>query len=163
MPAFSRQSRGFTLWEALSVLLILSLVAALALPQLRPWQIRLQENAEARALLAAFQQARSEAARGNGRAYLEFTLADHSPAAPRGGYRILAERPGDHSHELQGFTPFKALRLEQVSFSQGAAQGGFDFRGLPSHGAGSLVLRSPHDGSTHRLSLTLYGAARLNP
>ncbi|SDM93820.1 prepilin-type N-terminal cleavage/methylation domain-containing protein [Geoalkalibacter ferrihydriticus] len=163
MPMLSGHSRGFTLWESLIVLLILSVIAALSFPNLRHWQIRMQENAEARALLAAFQQARSEAARSNGRAFLEFTPAEEPPAQTRGGYRILATDSAGQLREIQAFTPLRALHLEGVGFAQGSARAGFDFRGMPTHGSGTLSLRSPHNGSVHRLTMTLYGAVRLNP
>lgn len=153
-------SRGMTLWEALIVLLILSLVAASAAPGLRRHYLRLQENAEARALLAAFQQARSNAVRHNHKVFLEFSEAcSETP----GGYRVFAEDLLGNRFELRPFEQFSALRLEKARFGTAATIGGFDHRGLPSNGSGSLLLNGLRAGSQYEITQTLYGGVRLKP
>ncbi|WP_305041382.1 GspH/FimT family pseudopilin [Geoalkalibacter sp.] len=157
MPVLSGSSRGFTLGESLFVLLILSLTLAAAYPNLRHWQVRLQEKAEARALLAAFQQARAEAARRNCSVLLDFREAD---TLQGGGYRILAQEADGSLRELQALTPFSALRLERARFGT-SSRGGFNQRGLPSNGSGSVDLRSRCGQASYRLTLSLYGSVRL--
>lgn len=157
MPVLSGRPRGFTLGESLFVLLILSLVLATAYPSLRHWHVRLQEKAEARALLAAFQQARAEAARRNGNVLLEFREAD---ARQGGGYRVLAQEPDGSLREVQAFTPFTALTLERARFGTGN-RGGFNHRGLPSNGSGAVDLRGRRGLTSYRLTLSLYGGLRL--
>ncbi|WP_305045984.1 GspH/FimT family pseudopilin [Geoalkalibacter sp.] len=157
MPVLRGRPRGFTLGESLFVLLILSLTLAAAYPSLRQWQVRLEEKAEARALLGAFQQARAEAARRNCIVLLEFREAD---ARQGGGYRILAQEPGGDLREVRAFIPFAALSLDRARFGTGN-RAGFNQRGLPSNGSGAVELRSRRGAATYRLTLSLYGGLRL--
>ena len=160
MPISAEGSRGLTLWEALIVLLIVSVLAASAAPGLRRQYLRLQENAEARALLAAFQQARSNAVRHNRHVFLEFNEAcSETP----GGYRVFAEDRLGNRFELRPFEPFSALRLEKARFGTAATIGGFDHRGLHSNGSGSLQLNGLRAGSQFEITQTLYGGVRLKP
>ncbi len=154
MAAHSHRARGFTLIEALLVLLIFSVSAAVAFPTLRDWQVRFSEKAELRTLINTFHQARGEAARRNCDVVLQFRNAAGND---QGGFRLVAETTGGEV-EIRPFTSFETLRLTDCSFADN--RGGFDFRGIPANN-GTLQLKNVR-GATYDLTISATGRIKLD-
>jgi Tfp pilus assembly protein FimT len=157
MHAVLRSQVGITLLETLIVLALIFTLCSLTGPALGRWQARFQEKTEIRALVEAFQQARSEAARRNCDVLLALTLADEHSG---GGFQILAQDSDGRSEPIRNLRPLKALALVGTTFS-GAPHSGFNHRGLPLGLGGSIQLEGRRTQRSYRISQNAGGRVRV--
>ncbi len=154
-PAY-RGSRGFTLLEALIVLFLISVSTAISYPGAKSWLIRFQESSELRSIIAAFQQARAEAARRNGNVVLAFTDGTADAPGQRGSYRMFAAPRTADPIALSEARDFDALLLRTNRDHLG-----FNFQGLPANGTTGTMTLLGHRGVEYKITMSRCGRVAL--
>ncbi len=164
---------GFTLFELLVVIFILSALSAMTIPSINSWRQNLQLNSATRDLYSNLQKAKLEAIKTRTYCMASFDVA---------GYEIYLDN-NDNFLLDAGDTIISIVSLsdyENVSFdtSKGDDNNGLDFNGtdngiafsvtgLPRDSAGALgrgtiFLKQDHRNKTAEISITRAGSIKIN-
>jgi prepilin-type N-terminal cleavage/methylation domain-containing protein len=152
---FLRRSQGLTLVEVMTVLVILSVLALFAAPDLITWRPRMNLKAAGEELFADMQRAKMHAIKNNVKVGLNFTVAAPCP----GGSYTFDEIPPSGT-PVAGGNMTEGVCLSASTFAAGE---GFTSRGLPINGAGGNVTLTHGKvaGRTYRISQSIAGGVSL--
>jgi prepilin-type N-terminal cleavage/methylation domain-containing protein len=152
---FLRRSQGLTLVEVMTVLVILSVLALFAAPDLITWRPRMNLKAAGEELFADMQRAKMHAIKNNVNVGLNFTVAAPCP----GGSYTFDEIPPSGT-PVAGGNMTEGVCLSASTFAAGE---GFTSRGLPINGAGGNVTLTHGKvaGRTYRISQSIAGGVSL--
>jgi prepilin-type N-terminal cleavage/methylation domain len=153
---------GLTVVELLTVVAILSLLAAVALPLIFSSLPKYRLRAAARELAIDFKRARVEAAKRNRNVLIRFTPAVD---AHGGGYDLCVDdntnNVCDTGEEIARVTMPQDIRLSGPNFSN-TNMCGYDPRGMPWRSRWGRVDIAVADGTRgHRINLSAHGAVRM--
>lgn len=159
--------RGFTLFELVIALFVISILTAVAFPNFLEWNQNNRLKGDARTLYSTMQKAKMMAIRNNSDAVISFNVNANTYIAfvdnggttgtvddgkLNGDEEIIARESMSSSSIIQG-----------VNFSLGSTTPGFTSRGLPlSNRTGNVVLRRANNNRRwYRIALSFAGGISL--
>ncbi|WP_051553545.1 GspH/FimT family pseudopilin [Desulfobulbus elongatus] len=170
-PTISRMPGGFTLVELMTVIAILSVLAAVAYPLINASLPKYRLRAAARELVIDFKRAKVEAIKRNRNVLIQFTPV----AAPAvgGSYTLCADDNGNNACDagetiISQVAMPKGVRLREPD--GGSAEGnkfpnntaGYNGRGLPwNNQLGSIIMTTADTSRWYRISLSMSGAVNM--
>ena len=162
-----KTATGFTLFEVLIVIAILSIVAAFAVPMTMSWLPNYRLKSAARGLYSNMQKAKSEAVKRNCSVGITFSTVTFP--AEGGGYTVFlddgAGTAGNATQDAGETTLFQVAMpsgctLSQASFNGGLSTG-YNSRGLPlGNRIGSAILRN-NSSVWYRMALSNSGYPKI--
>jgi len=155
----SVREKGFTLFELLIVLAIVTVIAAIAVPTVMRNIPRYKLKAAARTLVDDFQRAKIEAVKRNCDVQIQFTPASYTPAGGAGSYKIV-----DTSNPSPPLLSRKMPQYVTLYSSSFGGTTGYTSQGLPIGGlggCGSVFLRN-NQSTYYRLALSIAGNVSLS-
>ncbi|WP_310600882.1 GspH/FimT family protein [Desulfobulbus sp.] len=153
---------GFTLVELMTVIAILAILAAVALPLLFSALPNYRLRAAARELMIDFKKAKVEAIKRNKNVLIQFTPV--VGAGPGGSYELCVDSDNngacDAGEAIANISMPKDVRLTETNFTSNKA--GYNSRGLPWNNQIGRVTMSTVDGKrTYLISLSMAGAVSM--
>ncbi|WP_029909531.1 GspH/FimT family pseudopilin [Pelobacter seleniigenes] len=151
-----KKNQGVTLLELIVVLAIFGIMTAVAVPYLRPTTEQAELRAAAQELYGYFQRAKVEAAKKNLPVAIIFTLSGTNK------YTVFVDSNNDKILDSgEQVIADISLRPQQIfassTFPGGGAETGFTPNGLPSGGAGTIVIKDINTGASFALSTSVAG------
>lgn len=159
-------SRGFTLFELLIVILILMVVVGISAPDFKTWLLHADINSDSRKMLSAFQRARMEAVNRS-----EFCAVAFPPlgGGKISGFFVFLDknvnRAFDAGEKVIFSDDFDSISTEAESNFTNVAI--FNSRGLPSSSATSInpvigtVTLEAADGYSRAVRVSRFGRIRI--
>lgn len=129
-----RSASGFTLVEVITVLVIISVLAVFAAPEVINWRPKLRLKRAAETLAENLQRAKMYAIKNNVRVVFTFTPGVGTPC--QGGSYLITESPTVANIVVPLETMADKVCLQATTFVAGD---GFTSRGLPINGAAKTV------------------------
>ena len=155
------KKEGFTLVELMVVISILTIIAALSLPNIISWMAGYRSGSAAREILSVVQRARFRAVKENANVVVSFNPADESYRAfVDNGFGTNAEnnvQDADEATIFQGSMPVKVDMYEAKFGSNSYFR--FNSKGLPS-GFGHVSLQGNPD-DFKQVAVSSIGSARI--
>ena len=150
------KSQGVTLLELIVVLAIFGIMMAIAVPYLRPATQQAELRAAAQELYGHFQRAKVEAAKRNLPVAIIFTLSGTNK------YVVFVDNNNDKVLDpAEQVLADISLGPQQIfsssTFPAGGTEAGFTPNGLPSGGAGTVVIKDNNTGDSFALSISVAG------
>jgi len=146
-------NRGVTLTELITVMVIIAVGAAIAIPNLGPWMAKRELNSATRTLAAHFNQARSEAIRRNQNVTVWLNAGNET-------YTVDV---ADGTNIVPQTTLERGLDLRDLTFIGSST--GYNSRGISTN-PGSLSIRStraPSGDNLRTMTVTIGGSVTIAP
>lgn len=156
--------RGFTLIEVLIVVAIIGVLIAISAPGMVSTISRYKIRGVARELVIDFKKAKIEAVKYNRDVLLEFTLETVGNPNAGGSYQICVDNNNNGS--CDGGEVYKVVNMPKevrlvVTTFAGPDVAGYNSRGLPNNGLGTVTLRSTDGTRQFAISMSIAGGVRL--
>ena len=150
------RNQGVSLLELIVVLAIFGIMTAVAVPYLRPATAQAELRAAAQELYGHFQRAKVEAAKKNLPVAIIFTLSGTNK------YVVFVDNNNDKVLDpAEQVLADISLGPQQIfsssTFPAGGTETGFTPNGLPSGGAGTVVIKDTNTGDSFALSTSVAG------
>lgn len=150
-----KKNSGFTLMELMTVIAIIAVIMAIAVPNLIAWRANHQLNGSAREVQALINAARIDAMKNNAAVNIKID-ADNR--------KIISEytsRVADASPPPKDVLLRPGVSIESENFTEDDEGNAFSFnaRGIPTE-AGRIFLENS-GGKTRAVAITLTGATRI--
>lgn len=138
-----RTDSGFTLVEVITVLVIISILAVFAAPEVINWRPKMRLKSAADTLAENLQRAKMHAIKNNVRVVFTFTTGAGTPC--QGGSYLITESPTVANIVVPLEIMANNLCLEPLLNTTFVAGDGFTSRGLPINGIERIVTISNAD------------------
>jgi type IV fimbrial biogenesis protein FimT len=162
---------GFTMLELIMVTVVISILAAIALPNIIDWLPNYRLKAAARDMISNFQKAKMEAVKTNKDVIIQFTPGAYAASGQVGSYQIFVDDGSGGGTEGDGIQNGSERVLAQVTMPKNASlysanfsattTTGYNSRGLPWNNRwGSVEIRN-NKSRFYKASLSFAGHVRL--
>jgi len=162
-PTISRMPGGFTLVELMTVIAILSVLAAVAYPLINASLPKYRLRAAARELVIDFKRAKVEAIKRHQNVLIEFK----PPSGTDGGSYELCVDDCTTGEKIASVAMPKDVRLtpnpDKNKYFNDNKRGKYDSRGLPPNlsDTGTICLSTTDGSRTYSIALSSSGAVRM--
>lgn len=159
-------SKGFTLVEVLTVIVILGILASIAFPMINASLPKYRLRAAARELVIDFKKAKVEAVKRHRSVLIQFTRETVGNPEAGGSYLLCVDANNDNTcnagEELKTVSMPRNVRLVNTNFPAPVDVAGYNSRSLPWNGnLGTVRLQSSDGTRTYLISLSSAGGVRL--
>lgn len=150
------KNSGFTLWEMMTVIGIIAILAATAIPNFLAWLPKYKLGAAARDLLSAMQHARLTAVKNNAAVQVKFY-------PDRNNYKIFADYDGDKDQDadeptIKSSNMPAGVDLRGTNFTNDTLN--FNSMGLASGSGGTISIANNQD-KLSRIRVNRTGNSRI--
>lgn len=158
--------KGFTLVEVLTVIVILGILAAVALPMINASIPKYRLRAAARELVIDFKKAKVEAVKRHRDVLIQFTRETVGNTDAGGSYLLCVDANNDNAcnagEELKTVPMPRNVRLVSTTFNAPVDLAGYNSRSLPwNSNLGTVRLQSSDGTRTYLISLSSAGGVSL--